>query len=328
MSKKLALIVDADLIAYRSAAVCEERSIQVKHLKSQRTRNFSTRTEFKDFLKAKYFKYLADDYEIVDIQEPQPVSHALSVVKGQLEKFREKFKPDIFHVVLSGSGNFREDLPLPKKYKSNRKDMIKPLLLSECKRYLKDKYQADVVNGCEADDAIIYYGKEYLDLGYDVVISTIDKDSRAYSGLNVWDFTDFESEPELINSLGFLKETDQGVKGSGFMYYCFQMLMGDPTDFYKPFEYFNMKYGEKSIFRYLNDCESESEALCRVIKKYKEFLPDKFSYVDWKGETHKDVDYIYWLSLYHKCVRMKETREDNLDFIRFAKKYGVNLNDK
>ena len=67
-SNKVALLTDADLIAYRCAAAVEERSIIVKHKKSGDTKEFSTRTEFKKFLKSKDLEYNPDKFEIEDIQ--------------------------------------------------------------------------------------------------------------------------------------------------------------------------------------------------------------------------------------------------------------------
>ena len=327
MSRKIALLVDADLIAYRSAAVCEQRSVIVKHLKSGKVKEFPTRTDFKQFLKDKQFEYAVEDYDFTDLQEPMPVSHALHVVKSQLETFKQRFKPEVFRVILSGKNNFRDVLPLPKKYKGNRVDSIRPLLLSDCKRYLVEQCKAEVVDNLEADDAVIFYGYEYERLGYDVIVATIDKDSKAYSGLSIWDFTHIDSEPELIGDLGYLKDTEQGVKGTGFLWYCFQMLLGDTTDYYRPFEYFGIKYGEKSIYKYLSGCETKADALSRVIAKYKELLPDGFDYIDWQGVLHSNCDYKYWLNLYHQCVRMKETRDGILDFEIYSKQIfdGDNL---
>ena len=55
--------------------------------------------------------------------------------------------------VLGGEDNFRLLLPSPQVYKGNRKDMIRPLLLEECRNYVEYKYHAKVVNGIEGDPA-------------------------------------------------------------------------------------------------------------------------------------------------------------------------------
>lgn len=323
-SKGIALLIDADLIAYRSAAVCEERSVDVLHKSSGRVRNFSTRTTFKEFLKAKSYDYVKEDYVFTDLQEATPVANALHTVKSQIKSFEDKFKPKITRIVLSGSNNFRDNLPLPKKYKSNRKDTIRPLLLNDCREYLKTVKGAEVIEGSEADDHVIVLGYAYKSKGYDVVIATIDKDANAYSDLMVWNFTDIESEPVLIPKLGYLKQVDGKVKGVGFLWYCFQMLLGDTTDFYRPFEVVRQKIGDVHCFNLLKDCRDEKTALEVVVAEYKRLIPDDFQYNDWGGVAHI-VNHVDWLCLYHRCVRMQSVRDDPLNFVLFAKEYGVTL---
>ena len=60
---KVALF-DMDLIAYRSAAAVEERKVQVQHIKTQKIKEFKTRTEFKDILKSKDKPFNAEDWII------------------------------------------------------------------------------------------------------------------------------------------------------------------------------------------------------------------------------------------------------------------------
>lgn len=321
-NKGIALLIDADLIAYRSAAVCEERSVDVKHKSSGKVKNFTTRTVFKEFLRIKGYPYVADDYVFTDLQEPMPVSNALHTVKSQIKSFQNKFKPAITRIVLSGDNNFRDKLFLPKQYKGNRKSNLRPLLLADCREYLKLVKNAEIVESAEADDAVVYLGYAYKKAGYDPIVATIDKDANAYSGLKVWNFTDIESEPVLIPDLGYINKTDKGVKGAGFLWYCMQMLMGDSTDFYRPFEVVNQKIGEVHCFNLLKGCLDEKSALEVVIAEYKRLIPKDFEYTDWQGVLRK-VDYKYWLQLYHRCVRMQAVRDDPLDFKLFAKDYGV-----
>jgi hypothetical protein len=197
-------------------------------------------------------------------------------------------------------------------------------LLGACQDYLRHCKGAEVVDGAEADDAVIYLGYKYLEQRYDPIISSIDKDAMAYSGLRVWNFADLESSPVLIPQLGYLEKTAQGVKGAGFLWYCHQMLLGDATDHYRPFEACGQKLGEISCYNLLKDCKDEKQALQTVVAKYKEFIGDEFSYTDWQGVKRK-VSYIDWLCLYHQCVRMKETLDDPLDFKQFSIKHGVPL---
>ncbi len=324
-NKPVALLIDADIVAYRSSACIEERSIEVKHIKSGRLKSFKTRTEFKEFLKSKDFPYEPEQYEITDIQTPEPVGHACKIVKNMLEGLSTKLKPSLVHVILGGKGNFRDDLPLPTKYKSNRADFIRPVHLAEVREYLQNVHKAELVEGFETDDAVIFYGYEYLKLGYDVVVATIDKDAQAYSGLKTFDFTKDNEEPRLIPEFGSLWITDKGdVKGNGFIWYCFQHLRGDPTDGFCPYELSGQKFGEKAAYNLLKDCKNEKEALEKVIQQFRQWYPESITYQDWKGET-QTKDAIQIADMYFKCCRMMETRTDMLNFIAFAERYGVKI---
>ncbi|MCW8826160.1 MAG: hypothetical protein OQK78_07020 [Gammaproteobacteria bacterium] len=59
---------------------------------------------------------------------------------------------DKYHLYLGGKTNYRYDL-FP-DYKSHRKNYSRPVLLAQAKQYLIDKYNAEVVEGIEADDAV------------------------------------------------------------------------------------------------------------------------------------------------------------------------------
>ena len=324
---KTALLIDADLLIFRSCAVAETRTVEVLHKSSGRSKVFNTRTEFKDFLKAKGMEYKPESYEFTDIQTPEPLANALHTIKTQLNKWKTKFDPDVMKVLIGGKDNFRESLPLPKKYKGNRKDMLIPIHREDSKKYLQERHQAEVIDGCETDDALIYYGYEYLKKGYDVIVCSFDKDSLAYSGLKTYDFRDDENKPVLIPDFGHLevieKEKDKEVKGLGFIWYCQQMLTGDGTDHYRPFKVKGVKFGELSAYKVLKDTKTHKEALEAVIQQYKTVYPEPFTFVDWTGKE-QTFDYLDFLKLYHKCVRMKETKEDDLDFVKFCQKYEVN----
>ena len=77
----------------------------------------------------------------------------------------------LYEVFLTGKGNFRHGYD--KEYKANRKDKAKPEFLDASRDYLVECYQATIINGQEADDAIAIRATE---LGPDAVIASIDKD--------------------------------------------------------------------------------------------------------------------------------------------------------
>lgn len=69
---------------------------------------------------------------------------------------------------LTGKGNFRYQL-YP-EYKENRKDKVKPAQLQNVRDYLVDFWNAKIIDGMEADDAIS------MAVGEDTVIVSNDKD--------------------------------------------------------------------------------------------------------------------------------------------------------
>ena len=326
MKKKTALLIDADLLVFRSCAVAETRTVEVTHIRTGEKRIFNTRTEFKDSLKAKGRKYIPERYSFVDIQTPEPLANALHTIKLQIKKWKDKFKPNVTRIFLGGKDNFRDSLPLPKQYKGNRADMLIPIHREDAKTYLVEQHGAEVIDGCETDDALIYTGYEYLEKGYDVIICSVDKDTNAYMGLKVYDFREDDNEPFLIPDLGYLeivqKDKAKTVKGLGFLWYCLQCLQGDPTDHYRPFEAAGVSFGAIAAYNLLKDCKTKQEALEVVIQQYKKVYPEPFTFVDWQG-IERTFYYLDFLQLYHKCVRMKETKDDNLDFIEFCQKQGV-----
>lgn len=325
--KKRVVLVDSDILIYRVAAACEVRSVEIKHNKSGRVKVFKNKTAFKDFLKEKDFEYVQEDYTFTDLQQVNEDMSWQFILNNQVKSFKETLWGDELIFLISGEGNFRDELPLPKKYKGNRDDMLKPLLRQDCKEYLKGKYKAAVINNEEVDDAIIWMGYEYLAKGYEVIIVTSDKDANAYSGLKLYNYT--QDKPEIIEipELGSLWIDDKGkVRGLGFLWGCLQHVVGDSTDFFNPCDLAGVKFGEKSAYELLKDCGTAQEALVVCIQCYQRWYPKQITYTDCFGvkqtSTWKDL-----MSLYFKCSRMKETKEDNIVFYDFAKAYGVDLLD-
>lgn len=325
MAKKRMIIFDCDIICYRASAVVEKRTIKVTHIKSNKVKEFNTRTEFKEYLKDLKYEYVSDDYEIVDIQTPEDIKVALAIVKNQIDDIISRTWADETLFYISGKNNFRDSLPLPTKYKGTRENTIRPILLPDVRQYVVDKYKAKIINDMEVDDMVIISGYEYLKKGYDVTIITNDKDSKAYSGLKIFDFTKGEdAREEVLPQFGklWIDEKTKKPKGNGFIWFCFQWVNGDITDCFKPSELSGDKFGDMSSYNLLKDCKDEKEAIEAVIGQYKKWYPKQFAYDDWQGKKHK-VTYKHMLDLYFKCCRMKETTDDTLDYNKFVKKYGV-----
>lgn len=322
---KVIVIYDGDVLAYRAAAAIEKRSIKATHLPSGKSIEFGTRTEFKKMLKDKGVEFDPEKYKIEDIQTPEPLENALAIMKRQIININADLFADDYIITLSGKSNFRDRLLLPSKYKGSRDSTIRPIHLQACKLYLYNRHPSIAARDREADDEQIIIGYQHLNAGNYPVIAGIDKDAYAYSGLTLYDFTKDDPQPFTIPEFGELRDEEKkGVKGHGFIWFCFQWLNGDATDDFKPCEIAGVKFGEKGAYKLLKDATTPKEALETVLKQYRAWYPGLVHYTAWNGEpiecTYKEI-----AQMYFQCARMLETHEDEQDLYDFLAKYEVEL---
>lgn len=136
-----------------------------------------------------------------------PESHTLHSCKLFIEQLIKDTKADSYTIYLSGKNNYR--YKVREDYKANRKGTEKPIHFALIKNYLITKYNAQVVDGMEADDA--------LGLAQDknTAISTIDKDLLMVEGKH-------------FNYNKRVWQTVTAEEGTKFFYK--QMLTGDKVD--------------------------------------------------------------------------------------------------
>ena len=318
------MIYDSDALAYRAAAVVDQRSVKITHKQSGKSRVFKNRTEHKEGLLLKGKPFDKNDWLFEDKVQPGELSHCLKILKNQIENINDRLFADEYLMCIQGKTNFRDRLPLPSQYKGSRVDLARPTHLKEAKMYLYKNHPSLVAKDRECDDDVIIQGYLYLSKGYTPILVSQDKDAFAYSELNLYDFTQEDPKIRLIPFFGSLWDTGKKITGEGFLWFCMQLLNGDSTDNYKPCELAGVKFGEASAFKILKNCTNEKDALNVVINKYKEWYPEPFEYKDWTGTIQK-ADYKFLLDLYFKCARMMKHEKDKLDSVKFLDQYGINL---
>jgi len=165
-------LVDGDLIAYRTAATCENEMEAVNRWRIDDT--------------------LQLIYEAVSLEGN----------KGT--------------IYLTGSNNFRKQLD--PEYKANRRDKPKPKWLQYCREYLISKWNAEVTEGCEADDAM------GCNQTVDTIICSLDKDMLMIPGRHYnWVKQEFRTvnELEALQSfwqsalIGDVSDNIKGIYGVG-----------------------------------------------------------------------------------------------------------------
>lgn len=315
-------LIDGDVLSFRSAAAAEERSIKAIHKKSGRSKIFKHRTEFKEFLAEKGLEYDEEKYDIEDIQDAQPEAYCYHTIKRQVESIQKSLDAEFVEIFVGGEGNFREKLELPSKYKGQRAESLRPVLLDGAKQYILKKYHSNLITGKEADDALHIRAYELLASGHDPIIATIDKDARQGSGLKIFNWTVEEPVVEDIPYLGDLRHNHikKKIEGEGILFLCFQMLFGDPVDHYKPSELSSKKYGQMAAYKALKDAENAPKAFDIVEATYKDWYPSPVTYTAWDGSVHtKSWQEI--LDLYFKCVYMLRCEDDTTTFWSFRSEF-------
>jgi len=318
-------IIDADSIAYRCAAASEKRSIVVKHNPTGKEKEFNTRTEFKELLKSKNKLSKLADYSIQDIQTPEPIENCLYSVKSNVERIKERTEADTMIILVGGKSTYRESLPLPTLYKSSRIGMQRPIHLKEAKQYMINVHKAEEINGIEADDECILRAYEFRDMGFDVTISSIDKDSLQVEDFKIYNYADdelFTVEGHTVKQI--TKGKGKKVIGSGVGFLAYQCLVGDLTDGYNPCELAGIKYGDASALKDLKGCKQPRDFLEVVVNKYKEWYSEPTTYTAWDGEEYTK-DYKEILQMYFCCAKMLRHSTDTNNAEEFFANYGVTV---
>lgn len=293
------VVIDADIIAYRCAAASEKRSIIATHKVTGEQVDAKTRTEFKQSLRdvSEFF-----EWDITDIQTPEPEAFCFHSINSMIGTITEACGTTQNKLVLGGKENFRLDIPLPTRYKSNREDTQRPVLLLQAREYIKHKLKAEISKGVEADDVLSIYAYEGFTTGKKIIQASLDKDSMQCEGWN-YNWNKMQA-PELIKGFGSLSyDKKDGCKGMGRIWLLAQSLMGDPVDGYKPTELANKKFADASCYKLLSECKTDKEAFQVVYNQYKEWYPKPVTYTAWNGTEQTKSALELW-QMYFDCARM------------------------
>lgn len=320
MSKTIA-VIDGDEISYIIAAACEKRTINVTNKLSEQTSVFKHRTGLKKFLQG--LEIPEDFFTVEDVQTADELANALHSVKVTMDSIKSACKADELEVYISGKDNFRDSIPLPTQYKSNRKDLIKPILLQDIRAFLVKKYKAQVVDKVEVDDVCCYRMWDGYKSKQKIIACTQDKDALGNMG---WVYNrDKMTEPEFIDGLGEIYiNAKSEVKGKGRKWGYTQWLMGDPTDCYKPTELCGKRYGEKSAYKLLSELQTDKDCIQAVYNQYKEWYPTPVTYIAWDGNEYTK-DCIDIMQMYMDCYRMRRWEGDTVNVRDLLIKLGVEI---
>lgn len=191
----------------------------------------------------------------------EPISHAMSTIKRCLEKILVATSADSYTVYIGGTGNYRKDWVKRIAYKGTRKGRQQPEHFDDAMAYLKNNWDAVVVDNAEGDDAVSIDG--FSDPEGTVMVSS-DKDLDNTPG---WHYN------WVTDQLYHLSNEE-----ATYNFYM-QMLAGDKAD-NVPGIYGIGKVLAAKLFA---DCETEKDLYNVVKEQYQKVHGDEWE--EWLHET-------------------------------------------
>ena len=290
------LIYDADILSYKIASVTEFKYLYTSPEGDEY--KVKSKKSFKAYCEENGLDI--DSFTVENVQIAEPVGHAIKSMNDSVAKVMEYCGCNKVEFYIGGSGNFRNDAPLPTQYKTNRKETVRPIHLTALKDYLIKYKGAKKVCTEEADDVVQHRMRTLNKQSIRCIAYSIDKDiyQNVDYDLMVYD----PSKADIIVSkkgVGELIDRGKDVKGSGLKWLILQVLLGDKIDGFTPKQFFNKRYSDKSFLKDFNDCKTEVEVLEKFVEVAKRLVPDKVSYTSFTGQlmelNRKELFEMYYL---------------------------------
>lgn len=327
---KLTSIIDLDYVKYASASVGEKRSIIVTHKSSGREKEFNTRTEFYGRDKAKSGGWLGelnskrdspfavDEFEIIDQQIAEPIDHVLQIAKTQVEGDLKRLGTNKYKAFLGKGDSFRVELSTLKKYKDNRKDMLRPLHMDAVTEYLERKFKAEIVTGIEADDRCVIEAYN----NPNAVIQGLDKDYYS-SPVKFFNVNRPDEGIQDCNQFGKLWLDDKGdVRGIGRMHLYWQIASNDTSDNYAANCFSDIKWAGKSAYKSLVGCTTDTEAWMKLKEVFQHLYPEEKTVLGWRNDSI-NITWDYVLNECFMMARMLKIEGENINAYDVMDKLGV-----
>lgn len=313
------LIIDGDVLTYRVASASEFKY----KITTPDGKEHIVKSQKSLFDKNK--QYNKQNSTIEKIQIPEPFSHCIHSLKTTINSVMKKTGCNKYEIYIGGSGNFRLDLPLPTKYKSNRSELVKPLHLDRSKLYLQSKLGALYVSGREADDVVQMRLNHLKNISkIDVTLYSNDKDAmQGYYG-KIYNPTS-NKLIELNDEIGNVYIDKNDLKGCGIKWLLAQTcIVGDRTDGYYIASHFKSKFTANDFIKELIGDETIQVYILIICDLLNNLLEDKTNYIDHFG-NQQSMTRIELIEMYFQCAYMKVEINDDMTFVKLCDKYAVDV---
>lgn len=324
-------VVDLDAFKYAAAYVGEKKSIRVVHKTEDWSEEFKSRTEFWGHWKKKAggalaklnesrdSPWLPEEFDVEDISVPEPIQNVLHTAKVMVDEVLKQSGAKTYEMYMGKGDSFRVELSTLLKYKGNRDDLVKPYHLDEVTQYLARRYQAEMIEGIEADDMVnirCYRQPNHFAIGED----------KDYWGcpINYYDINRTHRGIVNCNQLGKLfKDEKKYVRGEGRMHLYYQIISEDAVDNYKANCFSDVEWGSVSAFNTLVDCKTDKECFEAMVHTFKHLYPEKKIIQGWRGDDI-EIDWLYVMQEMFNMAHMKRSEDEELLNVKsILEKMGV-----
>lgn len=193
--------------------------------------------------------------EIQKVVIPEELRNTLSNVRMAIDSILEACAPiSSFAIYLTGKDNFRDKIATIQPYKGNRSPDSKPPHYKEIREYLQEHYNAEVVDGIEADDKIAI---EFCKDPKNSVVVGEDKDYLQIPNLRM-----YNPKKRKTTTVSLLES---------YKNFYTQLLTGDSTDHIKGIDGVGPKTAEKLLTNQI--CPINMERICYT--EYKKVYGEK-----------------------------------------------------
>lgn len=209
-------LIDGDIIRYSSAAASDQVSYHWEGHES---------TKYKKDALAYGHEHNLNPDNLIKTVTPEPVEYCLHTIKQMIHSIMDATNSGKARIFLTGEGNYREDIDSIAPYKGQR-PTEKPTHFEAAGKYLIEQFDAEVIEGKEADDAMATAQFSALNPVVpprgtvlhiqNTVICTRDKDLKMVAG---WHY-DWTKEDGMVWI----------TKEEGLKFFYTQLLTGDSTD--------------------------------------------------------------------------------------------------
>lgn len=323
-------VIDLDLYKYHASAAGEKRDVVISHKTTGYSVVVKNRTEFYGHWKRKNGGILAElnrtrtspyspeEFVYEDRQHPEPIENVLHTAKIMVQKDLVSCAANS-HIAYLGEGeSWRVERSTVLKYKQNRDNILKPIYLAEVTEYLRKKFNATVVSGWEADEAIVMECYKSVDK-----FALIEDKDFWGCPINVWDRNQQHRGVVNCNKFGSLFIDNKGkVRGEGRIWLYHQVCSSDQSDNYAANSASDIEWGEKSSFNTLVNCKSDDEAFLAMTEIYKKLYPTTKEVIGWRGEPLQ-VDWKYMLEENFQMARMYRHENDHVSILDVLKQKGL-----